>query len=62
MTTLDIQVGKSYKFTYVAKAHGGQKIVWKVATVESVTDKWIKTDKWFVPAQSVIMVEEWRSF
>jgi hypothetical protein len=53
---LDVQVGNTYKFTYVAN----DKIVWKIATVKSVSDKWISTNKWFVPAQSVIMVEEFK--
>jgi hypothetical protein len=51
---LELKVGNTYKFTYVAN----DKIVWKVATIESVSNKWIKTNKWFVPAQSVIMFEE----
>jgi hypothetical protein len=53
---LDVEVGNTYKFTYVAN----DKIVWKIATVKSVSDKWISTNKWFVPAQSVIMVEEFK--
>jgi hypothetical protein len=53
---LDVQVGNTYKFTYVAN----NKIVWKIATVKSVSDKWISTNKWFVPTQSVIMVEEFK--
>jgi hypothetical protein len=60
MNSLDVQVGNTYKFTYVANANGSDKIVWKIATVESVSDKWIKTNKWFVPTQSVIMVEEFK--
>ena len=58
---LDLQVGNTYKFTYVAKAHGSQKVVWKIAKVESVSDKWIKTNKWFVPTESIIMVEQFSS-
>ena len=53
---LDVEVGNTYKFTYLAN----DKIVWKIATVKSVSDKWISTNKWFVPAQSVIMVEEFK--
>lgn len=54
---LDLQVGNTYKFTYVAN----DKIVWKIAKVESVSDKWIKTNKWFVPADKIVMVEQYRS-
>jgi altronate dehydratase len=57
---LDVEVGNTYKFTYVAKVDGSEKIVWKIATVKSVSDKWISTNKWFVPTQSVIMVEEFK--
>jgi hypothetical protein len=54
---LDLQVGNTYKFTYVAN----DKIVWKIAKVESVSSKWIKTNKWFVPADKIVMVEQYRS-
>jgi len=54
---LDLQVGNTYKFTYVAN----DKIVWKIAKVESVSNKWIKTNKWFVPADKIVMVEQYRS-
>lgn len=56
MNSLDVKIGNTYKFTYVAN----DKIVWKIATVKSVSDKWISTNQWFVPAQSVIMVEEFK--
>ena len=55
---LDLQVGNTYKFTYIAKTNDSEKVVWKIAEVQSVSDKWIKTNKWFVPTESVLMVEE----
>ena len=61
MNSLDIQVGNTYKFTYIANARGYDKVVWKIAKVESVSDKWIKTNKWFVPADKIIAVEQTRS-
>jgi altronate dehydratase len=61
MNSLDLEVGNTYKFTYVAKCHGSEKLVWKIATVENVSDKWIKTNKWFVPTQSIVMIEEMSS-
>ncbi len=60
MNSLDVQVGNTYKFTYIAKTNGSEKVVWKIATVESITDKWIKTNKWFVPTESVLMAQEFK--
>ena len=57
---LDLQVGNTYKFTYIAKTNDSEKVVWKIAEVQSVSDKWIKTNKWFVPTESVLMVEEFK--
>jgi hypothetical protein len=54
---LDLKVGNTYKFTYVAN----DKIVWKIAKVESVSDKWIGTNKWYVPAEKIVMVENYGS-
>ena len=61
MDSLDLQVGNTYKFTYIANANGYDKVVWKIAKVESVSDKWIKTNKWYVPTDKVIMVEQFSS-
>ena len=55
MNSLDVQVGNTYKFTYVAN----DKIVWKIAKVESVSNKWIGTNKWYGPSETILMIEEW---
>lgn len=59
MNTLELEVGKTYRFTYISKVNGIEKLSWKVATVESVTRDWIKTNKWYVPATTILMIEEW---
>ena len=56
MTTL--KVNDKVLVHYVSKVRGIEKVSWKFATILSVSDKWIHTSKGYIPANSIIKVQQ----